>query len=62
MSLLKYNKNKISYLLAVVCLFVCAQALSQSGNKNQKKDNTTSSLENKKKRINDEINTFLFIF
>ncbi len=52
MSLLKYNKNKISYFLVVICLFVCSQALySQGTNKNPKKD-----LENKKKRINDEIN------
>ncbi len=52
MSLLKYNKNKISYILVVICFFVCTQTFnSQGSNKNPKKD-----LENKKKRINDEIN------
>ncbi len=52
MSLLKYNKNKISYILVVICFFVCTQTVnSQGSNKNPKKD-----LENKKKRINDEIN------
>jgi septal ring factor EnvC (AmiA/AmiB activator) len=52
MSLLKYNKSKISYFLVVICFFVLAQPLySQVSGKNPKKD-----LENKKKRINDEIN------
>lgn len=52
MRLLNCNKNKINYVILVICLFVCSQSLySQSANKNPKKD-----LENKKKRINDEIN------
>lgn len=52
MTLLKYNKNKFNYILVIFSFFVCSQFLySQSGNKNPKKD-----LENKKKRINDEIN------
>ena len=54
MSLLNYNKNKISYILVVTCFFVCAQTLySQSSNKNPKKD-----LENKGIN-NDNVKNFL---
>lgn len=52
MSLLKYNQSKINCVIAVFCFFVCALTVyTQTNSKNSKKD-----LENKKKRINDEIN------
>ena len=48
----KYKKNKLSLIFAVLfSLVLMPQFYSQTGSKNSKKD-----LENKKKRINDEIN------
>jgi murein hydrolase activator len=52
MTSLPYPKNKSKLLLIVVCFLVCSISLhSQQPGKTNKKD-----LENKKKRINDEIN------
>ncbi|MBA2610913.1 MAG: peptidoglycan DD-metalloendopeptidase family protein [Bacteroidetes bacterium] len=52
MILFKYKKNKLSLLFALLFSFVLIPSLyAQTGSKNSKKD-----LENKKKKINDEIN------
>jgi len=52
MSLFKYKRNKLSLLFALLFSIVLIPSLqAQTGSKNSKKD-----LENKKKKINDEIN------
>lgn len=52
MNQLKYKKNKLSLIFALLFFIVLVPPLqSQTGSKNSKKD-----LENKKKKINDEIN------